>query len=183
MTIEALVEDALDLLRRGRFDSAMSLACACLDAAAAAEIGGSVGNRWKGFINSRLDIITAVGFRGALLVVPGSKLNVKNPANPAETIPIEDVIYKAIRCYLLHEASLPAGVSFVSEAFYGERGGAFHLPSTLILSVLLAVVAAPSNASRFLVNDITIALESSALSVNATWGKTPELRRFLGLAP
>jgi len=183
MSIEALVEDSLGLLQKSRFDASMSLACACLDATATKEFGEKVGYRWKMFTRSRMDIISSVGFGGALLVAPGVNLNIKNPAKPSETVPFESVIYKTIRCFLVHGASLPPGVEFTPDAFYGERNGIFHIPSNMILALVLAVVSSPSNAGRVMGIDFQITLSGKKIGINKLWGKTSELRGAISANP
>ena len=98
MSIESFVRDAFELIQRGRFESAMSLACAALDATAKNELVAivKVGERWEAFVNSNLDIITVVGFRGAILAVPGANLKVLDPEPPGATSTIETIIYKSI---------------------------------------------------------------------------------------
>ena len=43
MSIESSIGDAFEQLQRGRYDSAMTLACTSLDATASNEFGGAVG--------------------------------------------------------------------------------------------------------------------------------------------
>jgi len=179
MSIESFVRDAFELIQRGRFESAMSLACAALDATAKNEFGGDVGQRWKAFVNASLDIITAIGFRGAILAVPGSHLNVLDPESPSTTSSIENIIYKSIRCNLLHEASLPGNAMFTIEAFYGIREGTFYVPVSLIYAVLLVVVGAKSNASRLM--DVEIQLSLELLRIKELWGKPELIRTKLGI--
>lgn len=183
MSIESSIGDAFEQLQRGRYDSAMTLACTSLDATASNEFGGAVGARWEAFVNANLDIITHVGFGGALRVSPGATVNIKRPESPTSTISNKDVIYKSIRNCLIHDASLPDKVSFTQDAFYGERDGAFHVPVLLIYALLLAVIATPSNAPRSLSSPIEVAVCGKRLEVNDLWGKPDALRRELGLGP
>ena len=181
MSIESFVRDAFELIQRGRFESAMSLACAALDATAKNEFVAivKVGERWEAFVNSNLDIITVVGFRGAILAVPGANLKVLDPEPPGATSTIETIIYKSIRCNLLHEASLPGTATFTPEAFYGIRDGTFYIPAFFIHAVLLAVVGAKSNDSRLM--DVQIELNLAPLRINELWGKPELIRSKLGI--
>ena len=181
MSIECFVQDAFELIRRDRFESAMALACAALDATAKSEFSGQVqvGERWEAFVKSNLDIITVVGFSGAIHAAPGGILRVLDPERPDDVAPIEKIIYKSIRCNLMHEASLPGGARFTPERFYGIRDGTFYIPVSFIYALLLAVVGAKSNASRRI--DVQIELNPARLKINELWGKSELVRSKLGV--
>lgn len=181
MSIESCVRDSFELIQRGRFDSAMSLACAALDATAKNEFGGNVGERWTAFVNANLDIITHVGFGGAILSAPGANLHVLDPETPGKTSSLESIIYKSIRCNLLHEASLPGTAMFTPFAFYGIRENVFYIPAHFIHALLLVVVGAKSNAVRSM--GIDIELNLTPLRVNELWGKSELVRIKLGIVP
>jgi hypothetical protein len=68
-------------------NSAVAMACVCtaLDATAKAEYGGKTRQRCLKFVDRYLDIITLVGFGGAIVTVPGSTLKVNDPINPTKT--------------------------------------------------------------------------------------------------
>lgn len=183
MSIESSVREVIQQLQDEKFDAAMTSACISLDATAKNEFGSGSERRCRQFVQANLDIITSVGFGGAILAAPGSTVKLKQPESPAGCISVEDIIYKSIRCHLIHEASLPANVSFTKDAFYGERNGAFHIPVLMIYAVILSVVAAPTNSSRSLGSDIVMTLKGKQLYLERLWGKADILRQQLGIAP
>lgn len=183
MSIESWLREAIQQLQAEKFEAAMTSACISLDATAKNEFGPGSEQRCRRFVQANLDIITCVGFGGAILAAPGSTVKLKQPDAPAGCIPVEDIIYKSIRCHLIHEASLPANLSFTKDAFYGERNRTFHIPILMIYAIILSVIAAPTNSSRSFGSDIVMDLNGKQLHLEHLWGKTDIVRRHLGIAP
>lgn len=179
MSIEGIVRDSLRHFQEKNFLAAMTSACIALDATGKKEFQTSSENRCKQLVQANMDIITHVSFSGAFFSVPGAKISLSRPESKNTPIPIEDIIYKSIRCNLIHEASLPPGVEFTEEPMYGERSGIFYLPVVMILALLLVVIGSPTNATRNLKVPIFMCIRDVKLDLNSLWGKAAEIRRLL----
>lgn len=176
------VRDSIRLLQDGGYESAMALACTALDATAKKEFPSlSPGDRIKRFLNKNLDIVTVVGFGGALYCAPGSKLRLKDPQSASKSHQVEDletIVYKAIRCKLVHEASLPEDVVFTEDPFYGEKDGKFFLPTRIIWAILLAVVASPCSGAWSGHEDVPLDFPQEGGSLRQLWGNPDAVRTF-----
>ncbi|MGB9689693.1 hypothetical protein [Thermogutta sp.] len=188
MSVASRVAEAVRHLIEKDYESAMIAVCVALDATAGREfpqfatISGA-GKRCTAFMNKNLDIITAVGFGGAICSAPGSTLNLKTPGSSNRLEALEKIIYKTLRCTLLHEASLPEKVVFTEDAFYGERDGHFYIPVPMIYALLLAVIGASSNSGCQIPGDLRIRIRGKDLAVNELWGKADDIRKHLGISP
>lgn len=203
MSIAAQVEEALRRLRERNYESAMIAACIALDATAKktrsndkkkarssdkkdTRSSNEVGDRIRKFVNDNLDIITVVGLAGAILAAPGSTLRLNTPGSSQSSTPLselEDIIYKKLRCNLVHEASLPQNVEFTEQAFYGEKDGRFYIPVLMIYALLLAIIGTSCNTGCRLSGDWRIQILGQEMTVNTLWGKADCIREQLGLTP
>jgi hypothetical protein len=183
MSIETSLREALLQLQNEKFLAAMTSACISLDATAKNEFGTKSERRCRQFVQANLDIITLVGLGGALLVAPGATLKLKQPESPTSCISVEDILYKSIRCHLVHEAALPKNVTFTKDAFYGERSGIFQIPVLMIYAVILSVIGSPTNSTRSLGMDMVMMVNGKQLILDQLWGKADVIRQILGITP
>ena len=116
---------------------AMACVCTALDATAKAEYGGGTRQRCLKYVDRYLDIITLVGFGGAIVAVPGSTLKINDPINRNKTTNITEIIYDSIRCSLIHEANLPFAVAFTEINLWNGKLRLPH-PNTLHHSFIVS---------------------------------------------
>ena len=179
MSIKRAVQDSIRYFQEKNFHAAMTSACIALDATGKKEFETSSQERCKQLIQANMDIITHVGFFGVISAVPGAKISLMCPGNNNTQNLIEDILYKSIRCNLIHEASLPAGVEFTEKLLYGKQSDIFYIPVTLILALLLVVIGSPSNVIWNLGGNIVIRVNNVNLYINNLWGNAAEIRRLL----
>ncbi|HML73090.1 MAG TPA: hypothetical protein PKB02_01210 [Anaerohalosphaeraceae bacterium] len=164
------------------YSVAMSCVCNAVDATAKKEYGTTKNKqRCLKFLNKYLDIITGVGFGGAILVSPGSTLRILNPLDPNKTENVTDIIYESLRCYLTHETSLPPNVEFTDRSFYGRVNNAFQIPTRLIAALFLAVVASPVNADISIAESCQLILDGKVVPINSLAGDALKVRQYLSL--
>jgi hypothetical protein len=189
MSIASRVAEAVRHLAEKDYESAMIAVCIALDATARREFpklatNKDTGKRCTAFVKANLDIITSVGFGGAILAAPGSTLRLKTPGSlqsSAEIKELEKIIYETLRCTLLHEASLPGNVAFTEEVFYGEKNGQFYIPAAMVYALLLAIIGASCNSNCKIIGDWHIQIGEKALPLNVLWGKADRIREHLGI--
>ena len=190
MSIASRVAEAVRHLAEKDYESAMIAVCIALDATARRQFPDLATNkaskkRCTAFVKANLDIITSVGFGGAILAAPGSTLRLKTPGSlqsSAEITELEKIIYETLRCTLLHEASLPGNVAFTEEAFYGEKNGQYYIPAAMVYALLLAVIGASCNTGCKTIGDWRIQIGGKAFPLNDLWGEADRIREHLGIA-
>jgi hypothetical protein len=207
MGIESFLLDALQRFQEKNYPAAMAAACMALDATAKHEYKKASTRRakrrrrvakrqsrtacpphWAEFVQENLDIIMLIGFGGLIRVThaaPGRTLGLPAPQDPAlgsTCIPLEDIIYKSIRCSLIHTTELPPNVQFTEEALYGVRSGVSYIPVLFIGALILAVIGAPTNASCSLGSSFTMTVLGTNLALDELWGNADKIRKLLGLA-
>jgi hypothetical protein len=181
MAIEDFMNGALRECAAGNYSVAMACICTVVDSLGKAEFGGRTRSRCLAFLDRYLDIITTVGFGGAIRANPGARLNVSDPMDPNKTKNVTEVVYDILRSSLIHEADLPFNVQFTQEAFYGKRDGNFLIPINFFYALFFASIASPSMAQKFIVNDIQITWRGAPCPVNQLMGDTVAVRSFLSL--
>lgn len=162
---------------------AMASACIALDATAKQECSDitKVGERCKWFVNQYLDIISVIGTGGGTCAMPGSQLNSPDPLSLGSYVPLPEIIYKSIRCQLIHEASLAARVSFTNDAFLGVRGGRLEISTRMIVALLAAVAASPTNEGLEIDENWIIYLDGRVMPFAQIAGNPRSLRDWLGI--
>lgn len=181
MAIEDFLNGALRECAAGNYPAAMASICTVVDSLGKAEFGGRTRTRCLAFLDKYLDIITTVGFGGAIRANPGGKLNVLDPMDPTKTKNVTEVVYDILRCSLLHEADLPFNVQFTSEALYGKRSGSFLIPTNFFYALLFAAIASPCMARKSIANEIQLTWRGALFPVNQLMGDTAAVRSFLSL--
>lgn len=97
-------------------------------------------------------------------------------------IALEDVMYKLLRCSLVHEATMPDEVEFVNAEYIAvSKDGKLSLPLALISSYCWAVIATPVNKEEHLEKNPLIKLYGSETlhNLNACWGNEEKLRSII----
>jgi hypothetical protein len=207
MAIESFLLDAIQRLQEKNYPAAMAATCIAFDATAKQEYKktstrrstrrrpdsarhsrGACPSHWAQFVQVNLDIIMLIGFGGLIRVThaaPGRTLRLNVPQDPAlggTCIPLEDIIYKSIRGFLIHEAKLPTNVRFTEEALYGVRSDVFHIPVLFIYALILAVIGASTNASLSFGSSLIMTVHGTNLVLDELWGNADKIRKLLGLA-
>lgn len=96
-------------------------------------------------------------------------------------IPLEDVMYKLLRCSLVHEAAMPDTVEFTKESYIANRDGKIILPLAIIFSYCCAVIAHPVNKEATLEKNKLIQLygADTMYNLNNCWGDEERLRSII----
>ena len=76
MAIEDFLNGALRECAAGNYPVAMASICTVVDSLGKTEYGGGTRSRCLAFLDKYLDIITSLGFGGAIRANPGGTLNV-----------------------------------------------------------------------------------------------------------
>lgn len=170
MAISDRVRECIDKLNANEYESALIQLSIAFDGTAKKEYPRikKVGERFKAFLKANQDIITYFTFGGVIFIdceVDGYTL--------------EQIIYKVLRCGLLHEGSIPGEIEFVDELVWGRPGGKWRLPKSYVLGGLLAVIGANNNAGERVPEHYVVVIKGNRYQVNQLWGNSELIRRIM----
>ena len=97
-------------------------------------------------------------------------------------VSLEEVMYKLLRCSLVHEATMPDEVEFVNAEYIAvSKDGKLSLPLALISSYCFAIIANPVNKDECLEKNYLIRLYGSetCYNLNNCWGNEEKLRAVI----
>lgn len=96
-------------------------------------------------------------------------------------ISLEDIMYRLLRCTLLHEGDLPDLVIFTQEEFIANKKDKIILPLAIISSFCLAVIKNPFNKKEKLINNNLFIPYGSNIpyDLNQCWGNEDRLRSIV----
>ena len=126
------VRECIDKLNQSDYENALIQLSIAFDGTAKREYPKEkkVGKRFKRFLRDTQDIITYFTFAVTFLI------NCQH-----DGYILEDIIYKVLRCGLLHEGSIPDEIEFVDQIVWGRPNGKWTLPKSYMLGGLLQTVA------------------------------------------
>lgn len=187
------IAEAIDKMAQKQVDNALIQVSIALDATARKAYGKGGRKNYQTFIHDNLDIITRAGVGAAILNIRLEyDLNRNQPADqpriepePDGTFTIQQILYHAVRCGLLHESHLPAGLEFVEEQVIKVGGGdpnepLLVLPAGIVYGLIVGVVAAPVNAGLKIEERFGLNIPGlTPLAINRLWGKKADILKLL----
>ena len=177
MSLASFVAASLDELHAGRYDVALALACAAVDATAArhASVSAPSGNakRFKGFLEDNMRVITTFGFPG--IIADGIRIKCTNvpdlKTDPNGYVSVSDIIYHAVRCGLLHECVIDERIEFTKETSVGDFDRKFEIPRNVIFGLLMAVILSPLNRAEVLDREYSVSIHGTRVDLQSLWGQ------------
>lgn len=152
MSIASFVKASEVLLREGMDDVALAIACSAVDATAKKLFPRLNNNeRNKRFLRERLHTITEFGFPGLRAGGIRVRCSGVEGLKPDENgmVGIEDVIYHAVRCSLIHQCEVDSRIRFTESTVIGDFEQDFSIPCSLINGLLEAVRREKCNSVEF----------------------------------
>jgi hypothetical protein len=95
---------------------------------------------------------------------------------------LEDILYNSMRCYLTHEAKLPADAFFNEQAVYGKTPQGFSIPVAMVYAVILAVVGAKTNTGETSNAGIGLIIRGQKIPIAECWGCKERILSLLGMS-
>jgi len=133
-----------------------------------------VGDRFRGFFRDHQAFITRVAF--GILEIQGDVVF----QFPDRVETLEQVLYRLVRCALLHEGSLSDEVTVSFENKIGmERGRKVILPVSLVWALILAVIGLKVNAQEALPDGYVASIGVTSIPLNRFWGKKDEIYQLV----
>jgi|GEM_PF-2140951 len=131
--------------------------------------------RMEKFFSEHMEIITGVGIR--MIVAK----NIKFGSSQGEIETLESILYKYIRCNLLHEAEISDKIIF-SENTFACGDGKFTFPKTLPVGICFAVIACANNSSLWIRNPVGFNYLGKNINLNLLWGKKDAIKKIFGIS-
>jgi hypothetical protein len=174
MAIGEFISSAIKNYQNADYFPALALACCAIDATARREYP-TLNNkqRIRMFIQKNMRIISFFGLPG--ISVGG--LRIKCDSIPEidrdknNLVGLEDIIYHAIRCNLIHECKPDSRIVFVASTRIGDFQGKFMLPYQIVWGLVLSIILSESNSSEKSGVSLFITIAGSKHRLDELWGK------------
>jgi hypothetical protein len=169
MAIGDRIKECIDKFNGSDFENALVQLSIAFDGTAKKEYPSmKSGERFTTILRDNQDIITYFTFAGNKFidcVFDGYKL--------------EDIIYRVLRCGLIHEGSVPEEIEFVDEIVLGRQGGRWRFPKTYVLGGLLAVIGAKGNANEKVPAQYRVVIKGKPYRVSNLLGRSIKIREIM----
>ena len=181
MSIGKRASETLASLASGDAEAALLAACVLVGATSRREYPHeSVDSlRYKKFISSQIWVIGLVAFQ---IVAEGYKVRCLHPdLKPLVdgTVLLEDVLYKVVRCGLLHEADIRSHVQLSDSTILGYEDGKYIFSERLPRALLVAAMLSPKNSGEQLQGSYTVRIGRREFPAQSLWGKRNEIKKLL----
>jgi len=178
MGIGKFISSAIENYQNGNYSVALVLTCSSVDATAR-KIYPTLNNneRIKKFIQENMRIVSFFGLPG----ISTGGLRIKCDSIPEinkdknNLAGLEDIIYYAIRCNLIHECEPDPRIKFIDKTRIGDLNGRFTLPSKIIWGLIFAVVLSETNAKEVLSFPFIVDIFGNEYKLEKLWGRKKEI--------
>jgi len=185
MSIAKRVIEAIDKFMVKDYEGSFIPTCIAVDATATREFPNDSNNvAYKTFIHNNLSIVTRLAFGGVTMY--NINLKYSHPdikVSPDGMCSIEQVLYHAVRCGLVHKATLPSNIKFTMDGeFKVTNDGVTDilvLPATLAIGLIAAVVTSPVNAKSSIPSNYGFNFRGKEVKINELWGDREKLLQLL----
>ncbi|MCF6210278.1 MAG: hypothetical protein L3K24_06335 [Gammaproteobacteria bacterium] len=176
MSIGNRVDEAYMKLLAGDLENALIQLSIAIDATAKKKFNNEkkVGKRVKSFVSEYEDLITHLSMAGQLRIFATEGVSYGDKGDLGE------VLYKSIRCDLLHEADISNQVVFKSGAVTGMENGKFIVTDQLLWGLLLILVGDKTNSNQTLKQDHKMTFNGKNLDLNSLWGNLDGIKKATG---
>lgn len=151
MSIANRVTEAADKYIAGDYENCLIQASIATDATAKATFPTESGNQaYKRFVHENMKLITMVAFQQGRSIL-NLNLGYRHPElqpNAEGLCSLQQIFYHVVRCGLIHEGRLPDDIELRLGRILSLDNNQLLLPAELLMGLVLAVVAAPQNASE-----------------------------------
>lgn len=171
MTIAARIQECTAKLALGDAENAfIQLAIAIDGTAKLLYPGKKTSERCKNFLKDSLPFILWSLSNGTPAKTTRFSFEISSSSESSAHIEFEDLVYKVMRCSLLHEGELSEQVEFVNASYIGTLNGKIQFPLALLGSLLFAVIASPVNERQRIPESISFTFGKAKVPVNYMLG-------------
>lgn len=132
-------------------------------------------NKCRQFFRDNMDLLTYFASGGALCAARVELLCKDSITGKNRIHTLDEILYKTIRCQLVHSAELPSHLKLV-EHFEITGLPTLILPRMITFGLMLSIVAAPSNRGETTGGEYFLPLdERGGVGIEDVWGDKPRL--------
>jgi hypothetical protein len=179
MSVEKRILSAIIAMNQGDYEKAVYEVVSAIDATAKKEtLINENKKRYTTWLQANRDIITRTGF--LMLEIQGEmSFPVINEKGDAVQLNFEEVIYKLVRCSLIHEAEIAKGFILTERQLGMDDSGRILVPRGIAFGLVMAVIGSKVNSGKRLTQNFSFKLGDRTFFYNDLWGKKPViLARF-----
>ena len=171
MAIHDRVTRCLEHLQKGEAEDAFIHLCIAIDGTAKkCYPGKKTSVRCKSFLRDNLAFVLWSLTNGTPTRVKHLSFCFQDEGAPSGEVEFEDLVYKAMRCSLFHEGSLPDNVTFSPVDAIVMNEGRLIFPYALLGALAFAVMSSPSNADERPTQNIQLKFGDSTFDMRDLWG-------------
>lgn len=133
-----------------------------------------VGKRIRKFVDEYEDLITHFSMAGQLRVFARDGISYGDKGS------LGDVVYKSIRCALLHDGDISENVVFRKGQVLGMDGGKFIVTDQLLWGLILILIGEEGNSNQSLKQPYNMTFNGAVLELDELWGNLEEIKNLTG---
>jgi len=181
MSISKRIMEAIDKMVAGDAEGALIPVSIAIDATAQKEYPKcETGDAYKIFLHKNLKLITKSSFGG--VTIENIRIKYNHPKIKVDndgTCSVEQILYHAVRCGLLHKANLPLNLKFTNEGMIKVENDLLILPASLVYGLITAVVSSPVNCKESIPLNYGMNIRNHSVPLNELWGKGEKVSEIL----
>jgi len=172
MSIGNRIDEAYIKLVGDDLENSLVQLSIAIDATAKKKFDGEkkVGKRIRRFIMEYEDLIIHLSMAGMVRIITPDGVSY------GEKEKLGDVIYKSIRCALLHEADISDKVVFRKGPTMGMDEEKFIVTDQLLWAFILIIIGDQTNLDQNLKKNHQMIFNGKSLHLNQLWGKLDEIK-------
>lgn len=179
MAISDKIKNAIEYYNSGDINQSFEQAMIAADATSKKaypelKIGRNK-ERMEKFFHDNMEMITGIGTN--LLLMKNVTLN-SSDENSGETI--QTILYKYIRCSLLHETEIDQKIQLTENTF-GCNDGKYIFPKAIVIGICMAIVGNSANKSEWIRNPLKLYKNRKPIEINRLWGKMTLIKQEFNL--
>jgi hypothetical protein len=172
MSVGNRLDEAIVKLYSNDLENALIQVSIAIDATAKKKFKNEkkVGNRIRLFVNEHEDLINHFAMNGQLkLITPGG-------VQYGSKGTIGQIMYKSIRCALLHEGDISSNVVFKNGPVIGMEDDKFLVTDNMLWGLVVILIGEEVNSREKLKQNHTIQCWGKSLALNEYWGNMAALK-------
>ena len=181
MAIGDRIDEAIVKLIANDYENALVQISIAIDATAKKKYNGEkkVGIRVRKFVDENEDLLTHCTMNGQLKFVATGEGEVRY----GDKGRIGQVVYKSIRCALLHEADISDNVVFLQGPTLGIHEGKFIVSDNMLWGLVLILVGDQTNKNQKLKGTHSVRCFGVTLEINKLFGKLEKIKELTKYMP
>ena len=174
MSIGNRVDEAFIKLVSDDLENSLIQLSIAIDATAKKKFANEkkVGKRVRRFVGEYEDLITHFSMAGRLRIFSRGGISYGDKGSLA------NVVYKSIRCALLHEADISEQVVFRSGTVQGMDSDKFIVTDQLLWALILILVGEKANSNQKLKHPRKMTFNGVVLELDELWGNLEKIKRL-----